>query len=120
LDFHISTGNCDYNNASASSTAMQFLNDPWFRYIYRSKDFERQLQNRWKELSPKINKELIPFIDATRARIDASQQANYERWPMQGIYVWPNYVVKKTYEEEFEYLRNWIISRFSYLDLYYK
>ena len=41
---------------------------------------------------------------------------NFERWPTLGQYVWPNYYIGQTYEDEIEYLRNWIIDRMEWMD----
>jgi hypothetical protein len=42
---------------------------------------------------------------------------NYERWPIIGQYVWPNYDWNNTsYLQEFDYLKNWMIARLNWMD----
>ena len=41
---------------------------------------------------------------------------NFTRWPTLGTYVWPNYYVFDTYEEEIEYLKSWTADRLQWMD----
>ena len=41
---------------------------------------------------------------------------NNLRWNVIGNYVWPNYFVGSSYEEEINYLKNWIKLRLSWID----
>ena len=41
---------------------------------------------------------------------------NYLKWPVLGNYLWPNYQVFDTYEEEVVYLKSWIAQRLSWMD----
>jgi hypothetical protein len=41
---------------------------------------------------------------------------NFERWPILGTWVWPNYYVGETYSDEEWFLRNWIDERLEWLD----
>ncbi|MCK9212474.1 MAG: T9SS type A sorting domain-containing protein, partial [Ignavibacteriaceae bacterium] len=51
-----------------------------------------------------------------RSVSDEARIRNYQRWPILGTYVWPNYYVGKTYDDEMNYFKNWIIERFSWMD----
>ena len=43
-------------------------------------------------------------------------ERNFSRWPLLGIYVWPNYYVFDTYEEEIDYLKSWTAERLVWMD----
>ena len=43
-------------------------------------------------------------------------QENFEKWPVLGQYVWPNNFVGNSYEEEKNYLIEWIEDRLNWLD----
>jgi hypothetical protein len=43
-------------------------------------------------------------------------QRNYNRWPILGVYVWPNNYVGNTYQEEINYMKNWILDRTAWMD----
>ena len=55
-------------------------------------------------------------IDSLRDHIGVAADRNFERWPTLGEYVWPNYFIGETYEEEVEYLRDWIMTRMEWMD----
>ena len=48
--------------------------------------------------------------------LDKAQKTNYIRWPILGKYVWPNRYVGNSYEDEINYLKQWLEARFSWID----
>jgi hypothetical protein len=41
---------------------------------------------------------------------------NYDRWPILGMYVWPNHYIGDTYQEEVNYLKQWVNGRLLWMD----
>ena len=41
---------------------------------------------------------------------------NFKTWNILGVYVWPNNFVGNTYDEEINYLKDWVESRLTWLD----
>jgi len=82
--------------------------------------FVAQLQNRWLELRGGAfsNGAIIGKIDAyvETLTLAGAIQENFEKWPVLGEYVWPNYYVGNSYAEEIDYLKNWINNRLNWLD----
>ena len=62
------------------------------------------------------NAAINTVIDSLKDHIGVAADRNFERWPTLGEYVWPNYFIGETYEEEVEYLRDWIITRMEWMD----
>ena len=56
------------------------------------------------------------MIDSLRILLDESQQRNFTRWPILSTYVWPNAYIGNTYQNEINYLKNWIVNRFNWMD----
>lgn len=56
------------------------------------------------------------FIDDNLNRIEEARIRNFVRWPVTGVYVWPNYFVGATYEDDVNYLKNWVDERLNWLD----
>ncbi len=56
------------------------------------------------------------YIDAQVKLLDGAQDRNFERWPILGIYVWPNAVWYNTYREEVDYLKTFYIQRLWWLN----
>ena len=89
------------------------------------KKIEKKIENLFKDdekvkirYSYYYNKldDIKSKIDEFAKYIDKSQKANFERWDILGVYVWPNPVYDLTYEQEVERLKNWIEERMNWLN----
>jgi hypothetical protein len=48
--------------------------------------------------------------------IGDAQERNFVQWPIHGVYVWPNYFVGNTFEEDVNFMKTWITDRAAWLD----
>ena len=55
-------------------------------------------------------------IDNLILELGESIEDNFIRWPILDEYVWPNYHVFGNYEEEVDYLKNWIFDSAEWMD----
>jgi len=78
-------------------------------------DFVEKVKNRYAYYYNKLD-DIKSKIDEFAKYIDKSQKANFERWDILGVYVWPNPVYDLTYEQEVERLKNWIEERMNWLN----
>ena len=128
-DFNLGYGNVDYgsDNAWGSEGWMYtyvYEGDEWNSKIFWWKrlmedlEFRRSLQNRWLEIRQGIlsDQSITNSISSIRTLLDESQERNFEKWPILGNYVWPNYYVGQTYDQEVNWLNTWIIDRLSWMD----
>lgn len=126
-DFNLGYGNVDYweeglitsgwlyDDLIPEEWGMMFwwarLNDdPWFRDLAAT---------RWNDLRATSfsNANIQSIIDSLTSYIDAAQQRNYQRWPILGTYVWPNFNWQgNTYADEVTYFSNWLFARLAWLD----
>lgn len=127
-DYDISYGLADYDDGfnpsgwqankhyedlwSAPFWTSNFLNDPVFIH---------KLAKRWYELKSTILSltSINSFIDETTAYIEEARQRNFSKWnnlfnPQ--IYTWPNKNRFTSYEQEINYLKNWISQRTAWLN----
>ena len=82
--------------------------------FYRSKLAARWMELRENELK---TENVFAYIDSVYSVLnEESQQRNFQRWPVLGQYVWPNYYVGNTYVEEVNWLKSWINNRLQWLD----
>jgi hypothetical protein len=131
-DFNHALGNSDYYDASlipgfqlvylTSNWSFQ-SNDlyqvpSWWRKLFDEPAFRAQLEQRWFSLRQNVFSltRCNALIDSMAAVVDEGQQRNFIRWPVLGKYVWPNYFVGQTYQEEITYLKQWIAQRVRWLD----
>lgn len=123
-DFNLAYGNVDYcqcqyvegwayvNSTNCGNTPLwwgRFLEDPFFRNEVRCRfDELRQDQLSNGTLDAKIDSMALPFMDPA--------ETNYERWPILGRYVWPNFYIGNSYQDELNYLKYWIIQRLEWME----
>ncbi len=131
-DFNHAFGNSDYYDASLIpglqltylTTNSSFLRSDqfavpfWWKRLFDEPKFKDQCKQRWNELRKdqwsltRINS----IVDSVTALLDEARLRNFARWPVLGKYVWPNYFVGQTYQQEIDYLRQWIKDRVGWLD----
>ncbi len=122
-DFNLAFGNADYCEAW-KTTGWVFRGScdggvPFFwPKLVENKSFIDNVQARWISLRQQTITEdrLHQYIDSVALTLEASQSRNYERWPILGSWIWPNYYVGDTFQEEINYLKNWISARLRAMD----
>lgn len=91
----------------------------WWERLYSDGAYRNKLAARWVELrAGKLNTStVLTYIDSVANVLNAeSQQRNFQRWPVLNQYVWPNYYVGPTFASEVTWLKNWVVSRLTWLD----
>ncbi len=131
-DFNLAFGNADYYEGYKTdgwqleylTTDEYFLSvdgfQPpfWWKKLFDDASFQNKVRERYVALrKTALSFENIwGFIDSTAALLEESQTRNYIRWPIIGQYVWPNYYIGTSYEQEIIFLRSWIYQRLFWLD----
>lgn len=120
-DFNLAFGNVDYwQNAQVAPGWM--WDDQyrmfWFRRMVQDQTFINSLKCRWLELRTSFltNAYFTNKIDSMAALLQESQQRNFQRWPILGMYVWPNQFVGQTYAQEINFLKQWTLDRLVWMD----
>jgi hypothetical protein len=92
----------------------------WWKRLMESTYFRNLAYNRWFQLREDLisNAVLECQIDSIYNLLNyGSQERNYERWPILGTYVWPNYDWQNNdYTAEVTYFRNWLFDRLQWID----
>ncbi|MCD4732538.1 MAG: CotH kinase family protein [Bacteroidales bacterium] len=126
-DFNITFGNVDYAEGfnpegwvitSQLSFGGDYTMPFWWEKMMDDPAFFQSLVLRWNILrqSTVHPDSILNYIDNLAAYLDEAQQRNFERWPVLGEYIWPNYFIGETYEEEVDYFKNWIADRITWMD----
>jgi hypothetical protein len=90
----------------------------WWKILFEETNFRNKIYTRWQELKNStysINN-IYSIIDSLVVLLDEAQTRNFERWPILGVYIDPNYYVGQSYQDEINYLKNWIAARIVWLD----
>ena len=82
-------------------------------------NFTTALRCRWNELHSSLlsTDRIINVVDSLVNLLDEAAGRNFQRWPVLGEYIWPNYYVGHDYNSEVTWLKNWIYERMRSLHL---
>jgi hypothetical protein len=90
----------------------------WFRRLFQDPDFGQKYVDRWAALRTNVfaTSRVLARIDEIAAQLNEAQARNFQRWPILGRTVWPNHFVGGSYQEEVEWMKNYIETRFAWID----
>lgn len=90
----------------------------WWDRFREDPYFETMLKYRWEALRENVlsKSNLINCIDSCKTLLQDAQERNFRKYRTLGRYVWPNYFVGDTYDEEIDYLKSWFDNRIDWLD----
>ncbi|HCY77980.1 MAG TPA: spore coat protein CotH [Ignavibacteriales bacterium] len=96
-----------------------FLTPSWWRRLFDDVSFRNKVYARWQVVkNEKLNTQsILGYIDSLTTLLDESKTRNFEKWPVLGQWIWPNYFVGQTYQQEISYLKNWITFRLNWMNL---
>ncbi len=120
-DYNLTYGNSDYTAhmhqpyewayemTDAIYWWVRVMQDPWYR---------NQVHCRWEELYQTVlsSDSISAMIDSLVSHLGDAIPRNFSRWPVLGVYVWPNYYVGTRYQDEEDHLRAWIRNRISWIE----
>ena len=131
-DFNFAFGNANYYEGYLTNgwqlsylttnpdfTMMDGFQVPfWWRKLFDDQTFQNKVRERYTQLRKNLLSfdNIWGFIDSAKTLIDEAQTRNFERWPILGQHVWPNYYVGATYHSEIQNLKSWIYQRIYWLD----
>ncbi|MBN1562107.1 CotH kinase family protein [candidate division KSB1 bacterium] len=131
-DFNLGFGNADYKDGWNTETFIvdflttdigHMIGDTWqvpfyWQRLLSTPEFTKRIYKRWVDLrKDKLSTQRIfAIMDSLYSHIEAARIRNFERWEVLGQYIWPNAFVGQTYDEEFDWMKNWINARLMWMD----
>lgn len=126
-DFNLGYGNVDYWPPGVDHTGWLYqMVEPyeysiifWWKRLMEDTWFRDLAKTRWAWLRQNqlTTASIQAVIDSILVYIDAAKDRNYQRWPILGQYVWPNYDWQyNTYEDEVDYFEDFLFSRLLWMD----
>jgi hypothetical protein len=123
-DYNLSFGNVNYLNgwiptgwyhSDISENAYAW---GWYSRMFKDPDFDALYKKRYRMLRTSAFSEanILGKIDKNYRLLKEAQERNFERWDILGRAVWPNYYIGNTYEEEVNWMKNWIRQRLAWMD----
>jgi len=91
---------------------------PWWPRLFQDPAFQLRYADRWFAFRRGVfaTERLLSTIDDCAMLLADAQQRNFERWPTLGAYVWPNWFIAETYEEEIDWMKSWLTARVAWMD----
>ncbi len=126
-DFNLAFGNANYCQGS-DTTGWEinfnsvcgggWQNPFWWSRLLEDSTYSHALKCRWLELrQTSLNTDyILSYIDSMATVLAEPATRNYNRWPILGTYVWPNNFIGNTYQEEIDYMKEWIMGRLIWMD----
>lgn len=114
-DFDITLGNCDYTNfEKPEGWQMRYVK--WYNQLFFDPDFKKAVVDRWNELYPTLQTQVLAFLDRQYALMAGAESRNFDRWQILGVKVWPNYYAFPTYGQEYAFLKEFYEARLAWLN----
>lgn len=91
----------------------------WWNRLLSDPLYRNRMKCRWLVLRQTFlsNAWFDTYIDTMSAQLMEAQERNFTKWPILGIYVWPNPApYPPTYQGEINALKTWIHNRMAWLD----
>ncbi len=122
-DYDLAFGNCEcWGYQDAVGYANVAGADGWTYWAPRllsDPDFCQRYNERWLELRAGIfsDANLTALIDGSLAELEGAIERNFKRWPILGVYIWPNMPpIPTSFDGEIERLKTWFQTRLDWLD----
>jgi hypothetical protein len=122
-DYNLAFGNANYCDGGITSGwevngGCGDSNPFWFERLLDDTMYQNKLKCRWEYLRDRSfhQDSLFNFIDSMALYLDDAQQRNFQQWPTLGTYVWPNFYVGNTYQDELNFFKTWIGDRLLWID----
>ncbi len=125
-DFDQSAGNSSYPDDGVVQGWLfehpHTSNTPFFwPLLFGDPLFAYHVRQRWEELreGPFSDVKLMAYVDSIAGMLSFAEQREFQKWPVLGEYVWretSGYEQRNTYQKEVDYLKNFLLQRWSWMD----
>ena len=125
-DYNLAYGNADYCEGGLTAGwevdgdggACGWNNPFWFERLLDDTTYQNRLKCRWEYLRDRSFHEdsIFNFIDSIALYLDDAQQRNFQKWDVLGTYIWPNFYIGNTYQDELIFIKTWLSARLDWID----
>ncbi len=125
-DFDLAFGNFSSDNKYYNDFASEgkdgekeYIKVTWYNYLLKDEAFRKKLRARWDAVGNELYSYAVEYIDEYYAKVKPSAELNFKVWDIldKKAGYQPSFMKKhNTYEKQISYLKNFLKSRFNYLD----
>ncbi|QMW00819.1 CotH kinase family protein [Spirosoma foliorum] len=127
-DYNLTYGNSNYCNGNSyqgwaydftrTCATDDFQMPFWWDRLLSDKAFASKVRIKYQALRKNVLKteRIQNYIDSVATELTDARTRNFQKWPVIGVYVWPNGYVGQTYQQEIDYLKTWVKNRLEWID----
>ena len=123
-DFNLALGNANYLQGWLPHGWYYPLisdyeyNRGWYKRLFQDAAFADLYNRRYRSLrlTAFSDLNLLGKMLIMNALLQEAQERNFERWDVLGTYVWPNWFIANTHQEEVDWMMNWLKQRLEWID----
>jgi hypothetical protein len=123
-DFNLSFGNVNYKEGFNpigwyyNELSDYEYNFGWYKRLFQDPEFTAQYKRRYRSLRVAAfsNNQLFGKIADNKKFLQDAQKRNFEKWKILGVYIWPNWFIAHTYEQEINWMSEWMRQRLQWMD----
>ena len=113
-DFDLSLGN-NYSANAVSTEGFSIQGSLWYSRLFQDSIFVNKVKERYRFYYSHQDL-FLEEIDANAFRLNDAQDRNFTKWPILGVWVWPNATNFPEYSHEVSYLKEWFKNRMDWLN----
>lgn len=113
-DFDIALGNINYNDNNLPE-GFWVKESVWISRLFEDAEFVALVKKRYVEIR-NYETDIMQFINENANKLQWSVVENNAKWGTLYETTWPNYAIWGSYNNEVQYLKNWLHKRFEWLD----
>jgi hypothetical protein len=121
-DYNLSLGNANYLEGWKPDgwyySLLSNTEYPWWRRLFEDPLFRLRYADRWYGLRKNLFDTglLLQGIDDIVELLSEAHVRNFDRWSILGSYIWPNWFIAQTYQEEIDWMKGWLEERLTWMD----
>lgn len=123
-DFDMAFGNhlgdiYNYDGFCTTESTYQYIKENWMDYLITYDEFNDAVKERWNEKKDELLQTALASVDKHSSALEGSQQQNFTVWNIMTQQIGMGKADPKkydTYEKQVQYLRDFINTRWNYLD----
>lgn len=114
-DYDIALGNVNYNGNESYEGFLIKNKVTWYSRMFEDPTFVALVKERFAYFKSKKN-DIMTDINENASYLKYSVVENNAKWNTLYQYTWPNFAIWGSYDNEVQYLKQWLDGRFEWLD----
>lgn len=116
-DFDLAFGNCNWNNCKFPE-GLYIIDASWYARLFQDPNFVLKVKERFNHFY-EMKDDIFREINENAEYLKYSIIENDAKWNILYQYRWPNHAIWGSYDNEIQYIKRWLDTRFEWLKAEY-